>query len=62
MPTIRALALYLAVLLPMPARAAGPPPIFDGHLHYNAEATAAYPVADVLRRYGAPATLGGPPG
>jgi len=51
MPTIRALALCLAGLLPMPARAAGPPPIFDRHLHYNAEATAAYPVADVLRRF-----------
>ena len=25
--------------------------MFDGHLHYNAEATAAYPVADVLRRF-----------
>jgi len=33
------------------ARAADPLPIFDAHLHYNDEATAVYPVADVLRLF-----------
>jgi hypothetical protein len=51
MPTIRILALYVAVALPIAAQAAGPAPIFDAHLHNNAEAKAAYPVADVLRRF-----------
>jgi len=51
MPTIRILSLCVAVAFPIAAQAAGPAPIFDAHLHYNAEATAAYPVADVLRRF-----------
>jgi uncharacterized protein YbaP (TraB family) len=33
------------------AAAAPPLPIFDAHLHYNEEALAAYPVADVMRRF-----------
>ena len=33
------------------ANAADPLPIFDAHLHYNDEATAVYPVADVLLRF-----------
>jgi amidohydrolase family protein len=39
---------------------AEPPPIFDAHLHYNAEAVVAYPVPAVLeivRRYGVRAIL-----
>ncbi len=51
MPTIRILALCVATALPATARAAGPAPIFDAHLHYNVEAAAAFPVSDVLRRF-----------
>ena len=41
-------ATALAVFIGPPA-AAQTLPIFDAHLHYNDEATAVYPVADVLR-------------
>ncbi|MBC7992041.1 MAG: amidohydrolase family protein [Rhizobacter sp.] len=46
-----AAALALAVLAP-PAAAQTPyaGPLFDAHLHYNDEASARYPVADVLGR------------
>jgi amidohydrolase family protein len=43
-------ALAAGLALPAPAGAADPLPIFDAHLHYNVEATAAYPIADVLMR------------
>jgi len=33
------------------AQGAAPLPIFDAHLHYNDEAVAVYPVADVLQRF-----------
>lgn len=51
-----ALAFAAAALVllawPLPSvRAAEPLPIFDAHLHYNDEARAAYPVADVLARF-----------
>jgi hypothetical protein len=49
MPTIRILAFCVAVALPIAAQAAEPASIFDAHLHYNAEAAGAYPVADALR-------------
>jgi len=43
----------MAAALPTarPAKAADPLPIFDAHLHYNDEATAVYPVAEVLRLF-----------
>lgn len=49
----RLLALFFALTLlaAAPARAAGPAPIFDAHLHYNVEATVVFPVSDVLRRF-----------
>ena len=53
MSTIRILALCVAAALaagPL-AHAASPPPIFDAHLHYNVEATTAFPLSDVLRRF-----------
>jgi hypothetical protein len=46
------LAAALAALAGVGAtRAADPLPIFDAHLHYNDEATAVYPLADVLQRF-----------
>jgi hypothetical protein len=53
MLTIRILACCVAAapVAATLARAAPPPAIFDAHLHYNVEATAAYPVADVLARF-----------
>lgn len=46
------LALALAaVVCSRPTLAREALPIFDAHLHYNDEATAVYPVADVLRRF-----------
>jgi len=39
------------VLVAVRAAAAELPPIFDAHLHYNDEATAVYPVAEVLTRF-----------
>ena len=48
---IPALALAAGLALTAPARASEPLPIFDAHLHYNDEATAAYPVADLLQRF-----------
>jgi predicted TIM-barrel fold metal-dependent hydrolase len=47
----RALCALAALLLAVPAGATDPLPIFDAHLHYNDEATAVYPVAEVLRRF-----------
>jgi predicted TIM-barrel fold metal-dependent hydrolase len=44
-------AVVAALVLAIPARAADLLPIFDAHLHYNDEATAVYPVADVLRLF-----------
>ena len=35
----------------MPAGAQAPLPIFDAHLHYNDEAAAAFPVAEVMRMF-----------
>jgi len=40
-----------ALLVALRATAADLPPIFDAHLHYNDEATAAYPVPEVLKRF-----------
>jgi predicted TIM-barrel fold metal-dependent hydrolase len=53
MPRHRLGAAFAVALLACggPARAGQPLPIFDAHLHYNAEAAAAYPVADVLARF-----------
>ena len=54
MSTIRIPAFPLLVAMSLAAasaRAADPVPIFDAHLHYNAEATAAHPIPDVLRRF-----------
>ncbi len=53
----RALVLAIAVVVPAAmlsqsfARAAEPLAIFDAHLHYNDEAVAVFPVADVLARF-----------
>jgi hypothetical protein len=44
-------ALAALALLVGLARASDTLPIFDAHLHYNDEATAVYPVADVLKRF-----------
>ena len=44
-------ALASLPMLAVPAAASGPLPIFDAHLHYNDEATAVYPLAEVLRRF-----------
>lgn len=43
-----ALALCLALTLPVCARAAEPLPLFDTHLHYNVEATRRYPLSAVF--------------
>lgn len=51
MKTLRRLALLMLALALVSARAepyAGP--VFDAHLHYNDEAVAAFPLADVLAR------------
>lgn len=45
---IFALAVLLFAVSALPAE---PLPIFDAHLHYNDEATAVYPLAEVLRRF-----------
>ncbi len=48
-------ALIAWMALAGAAQAAGPLPVFDAHLHYNAEATASYSVAqalDVFRKNG----------
>jgi predicted TIM-barrel fold metal-dependent hydrolase len=45
------IAIVAILVLAAPARAADPLPIFDAHLHYNDEATAVHPVADVLRLF-----------
>ena len=53
----RTLALAIAVVVPAAvfshsfARAAEPLAIFDAHLHYNDEAVAVFPIADVLARF-----------
>ncbi|HET7097373.1 MAG TPA: amidohydrolase family protein [Casimicrobiaceae bacterium] len=47
--TLCAFGASLAVVLP--AAASDVLPIFDAHLHYNDEATAVYPVPDVLERF-----------
>ena len=44
-------ALASALLIAVPAAASDPLPIFDAHLHYNDEATAVYPVPEVLKRF-----------
>ena len=44
-------ALPASLLVAVVAPASDLPPIFDAHLHYNDEATAAYPVPEVLRRF-----------
>ena len=46
----RALVAVVLLLAGRPL-AAQPMPIFDAHLHYNDEATAVYPVPDVLRLF-----------
>jgi len=43
--------LWLAAVPGAAALGAGPLPIFDAHLHYNVEATTAYPIPEVLRRF-----------
>ncbi len=48
---ITTFALAAGLSLPGSAGAAEPLPIFDAHLHYNVEATADYPIADVLERF-----------
>lgn len=47
---MRILSFLLLLLLAAPVRAADPP-IFDAHLHYNAEAVAQFPLDDVLDRF-----------
>lgn len=41
----------ISLLLAIPALASDLLPIFDAHLHYNDEATAVYPVPEVLKRF-----------
>jgi uncharacterized protein YbaP (TraB family) len=48
---IAAVAAALVGVAAFAAGVAAPLPIFDAHLHYNEEATAAYPVADVMQRF-----------
>jgi predicted TIM-barrel fold metal-dependent hydrolase len=43
-------ALATSLLLVLPVAASDVLPIFDAHLHYNDEATAVYPVPEVLKR------------
>ena len=43
--------LAAALLVALRAAAAESPPIFDAHLHYNDEATAVYPIPEVLKRF-----------
>lgn len=44
-------ALTASLLLVAPVAASDLLPIFDAHLHYNDEATAVYPVPEVLKRF-----------
>ena len=44
-------ALIASLSFVLPAGASDLPPIFDAHLHYNDDATAAYPVPEVLKRF-----------
>ena len=44
-------ALAASVFVALPVAAADLPPLFDAHLHYNDEATAVYPVPEVLKRF-----------
>ncbi len=48
---IAAAAFFAAAACGAVAQVADPLPIFDAHLHYNDEATAVYPVSDVLQRF-----------
>ena len=41
--------LGFALAISVPAGAQAPQELFDAHLHYNDEAVAVYPVADVLQ-------------
>jgi hypothetical protein len=43
-------ALTASLFVALGAAASDLPPIFDAHLHYNDEATAVYPVTEVLKR------------
>jgi predicted TIM-barrel fold metal-dependent hydrolase len=57
---LRVAAWMLALATCLPSRAQAPPELFDAHLHYNDEAVAAFPVAEVLqifRRHGVTAIL-----
>ena len=49
--TGRVICALAALLFAVSALPAEPLPIFDAHLHYNDEATAVYPLAEVLRRF-----------
>jgi len=44
-------ALIASLSFALPVGASDLPPIFDAHLHYNDDATAAYPVPEVLKRF-----------
>jgi uncharacterized protein YbaP (TraB family) len=48
---IAAAATALLGVAALAAGVAAPLPIFDAHLHYNEEARAAYPVADIMQRF-----------
>jgi hypothetical protein len=48
---IAAAAFFAAAGCGAVAQVADPLPIFDAHLHYNDEATAVYPVSDILQRF-----------
>ena len=57
---LRVAAWMFALATCLPSRAQAPQELFDAHLHYNDEAVAAFPVAEVLqifRRNGVTAIL-----
>ena len=48
---LRVAAWMIALATCLPSRAQAPQELFDAHLHYNDEAVAAFPVAEVLQTF-----------